>query len=123
MAKHWHRVALAIAKKTGKRVGVDAATRIPDELNRRRGSGPLRVQYRIQFLDRALRTSFVNGAPPLKASRAWSRLSSTRIGRLVPSPCAYSTPTGARFIPRREMKTKNRADPNSPPPSSAIAWV
>jgi hypothetical protein len=32
MAKHWHRVALAIAKKTSKRVGFDTATRIPDEL-------------------------------------------------------------------------------------------
>jgi len=30
MAKHWHRVALAIAKKTGKRVGVDTATRMLD---------------------------------------------------------------------------------------------
>ena len=29
MVKHWRRVALAIAKKTGKRVGVDTATRMP----------------------------------------------------------------------------------------------
>ena len=28
MAKHWRRVALAIAKKTGKRVGVETATRM-----------------------------------------------------------------------------------------------
>jgi len=28
MVKHWRRVALAIAKKTGERVGVDTATRM-----------------------------------------------------------------------------------------------
>jgi len=34
MAKHWHRVALAIAKKTGKRVGVDTATRMAKDADR-----------------------------------------------------------------------------------------
>ena len=28
MAKHWHQVALAVARKTGKRVGLDMATRM-----------------------------------------------------------------------------------------------
>lgn len=42
----------------------------------------------------------MNGAPTLKASRARSPSSSKRTGRLAPSPCAFSTPTGARFIRR-----------------------
>src|SRR5271157_3710035 len=51
--------------------------------------------------------SFANGAPTLKTLRARSSLSSTRIGHLAPSPCAYSTLMGARFILSARATSKN----------------
>lgn len=47
---HWRRVALIVARMTGKRVGLDTASRI---IEPRLATGRLTVQYQIQFLGNA----------------------------------------------------------------------